>query len=426
MELAGGGTRIPAVQEAVTQALLESAAGAAVGGLEDRRFGAKLDDASLAVGAALVAKRAVDAAGPAAGAGATTAGEAGAAAAAGEAEAADAAHGSALGAEALAVCVAAEAEMAGRDAAAAARSAAVNELEGYILEARGMRSRKHGSLIDGASLEPMLDEAEDWLYSDAGEAAGCGELGAFLAALRVRVDGTMVAFREKVEAERVASEAALQASADAAAAERAANGEDEDHDQRRLKYPDRLRMVQKNKDEGTELFKGAVDVTQYRQAAARYNKALTHAAKFVDLSPDQREEVDALKLSLHLNIAMCWLKITDATNHLDQASSPSQKPCIALCRPPSLSTAQPRPRLDQAIRSCTDALALDGENVKALYRRATALEQKKDYEAAKADLAAAAKIAPDDKAVPKLQQRVEAQIKRQLDKEKKMYGKMFG
>ena len=102
MELAGGGTRIPAVQEAVTQALLESAAGAAVGGLEDRRFGAKLDDASLAVGAALVAKRAVDAAGPAAGAGATTAGEAGAAAAAGEAEAADAAHGSALGAEALA------------------------------------------------------------------------------------------------------------------------------------------------------------------------------------------------------------------------------------------------------------------------------------------------------------------------------------
>ena len=63
---------------------------------------------------------------------------------------------------------------------------------------------------------------------------------------------------------------------------------------------------------------------------------------------------------------------------------------------------------------------------KALYRRATALEQKKDYEAAKADLAAAAQIAPDDKAVPKLQQRVEAQIKRQLDTEKKMYGKMFG
>ena len=71
-------------------------------------------------------------------------------------------------------------------------------------------------------------------------------------------------------------------------------------------------MVQKNKDEGTELFKGAVDITQFRSACARYNKALTHCAKFLDLSPDQKEEVNALKLSLHLNIAMCWLKITDA------------------------------------------------------------------------------------------------------------------
>ena len=45
-------------------------------------------------------------------------------------------------------------------------------------------------------------------------------------------------------------------------------------------------QVNKNKEEGTELFKGAVDNTQYRTAAARYNKALTHAAKFVDLSPE--------------------------------------------------------------------------------------------------------------------------------------------
>jgi hypothetical protein len=86
----------------------------------------------------------------------------------------------------------------------------------------------------------------------------------------------------------------------------------------KLKFPDRMRLVSKNKDEGTELFKGAVDVAQFRAAAARYNKALTHASKFVDLSPDQREEVNAMKLSLHLNVAACWLKITDADNHLDQ------------------------------------------------------------------------------------------------------------
>ena len=164
-----------------------------------------------------------------------------------------------------------------------------------------------------------------------------------------------------------------------------------------MKFPERMRLVVKNKDEGTELFKGAVDVAQYRAAAARYTKALAHAAKFVDLSPDQRAEVDGVSLSLHLNVAMCWLKITDAPNHLDQA-----------------------------IRACDDALRLDGQSVKALYRRATAREQKGLYDEAKADLIAAAAIDPEDKAVPRLLTRVDAQIARQKAKEKKMYGKMFG
>ena len=42
-------------------------------------------------------------------------------------------------------------------------------------------------------------------------------------------------------------------------------------------------QVLKNKEEGTELFKGS----NFRPAAARYNKALTHATKFIDLSPEQ-------------------------------------------------------------------------------------------------------------------------------------------
>ena len=69
--------------------------------------------------------------------------------------------------------------------------------------------------------------------------------------------------------------------------------------------------------------------------------------------------------------------------------------------------------------ACTAALSLGVADVraKALYRRATALEQKGDYEGAKADLKRAEKLAPDDKMVPKLMARVEAQIKRQLAKE---------
>jgi len=272
-----------------------------------------------------------------------------------------------------------------------------NELEGYILESRGLTSRKHGSKIDAQALSPMLDAAEDWLYSDEAEAADVNALRAKLASIKAEVEGVTSAFREAVAADKAAEESALEAASAAAAAERAAAGEDEDHDQRKLKFPDRLRLVQKNKEEGTELFKGAVDNTQYRSACARYNKALTHAAKFVDLSPDQRTEVDAIKLSLNLNIAMCWLKITDAENHLDQA-----------------------------IRACDDALKIDEASVKALFRRATARELKGQYDEAKADLKRCAELAPDDKAVPKLMTRVEAQIARQKAKEKKMYGKMFG
>jgi hypothetical protein len=54
---------------------------------------------------------------------------------------------------------------------------------------------------------------------------------------------------------------------------RAADGEDEDHDFRKLKKADRMRLVVKNKEEGTELFKGG----NIRPAAARYQKALSHA-----------------------------------------------------------------------------------------------------------------------------------------------------
>ena len=132
------------------------------------------------------------------------------------------------------------------------------------------------------------------------DAADVEALRAKLDALKAEVDSVTIAFREAVEADKAKEESALEAAAAAAAAERAANGEDDDHDTRKLKYPDRLRLVTKNKEEGTELFQGG----NFRPAAARYNKALTHAAKFVDLSPDQRAEVDALKLSLHLNIAV--------------------------------------------------------------------------------------------------------------------------
>ena len=47
----------------------------------------------------------------------------------------------------------------------------------------------------------------------------------------------------------------------------------------------------------------------FRHAAARYQKALSHCAKFFDLSGDDEAEVKALKLSLYLNLATCYIKL---------------------------------------------------------------------------------------------------------------------
>lgn len=127
-------------------------------------------------------------------------------------------------------------------------------------------------------------------------------------------------------------------------------------------------------------------------AAARYAKALSHCAKFVDLGPEDVKEVNDMKLTLNLNLALAYLKLENP---------------------------------DQALRYANDALALDENHTKALYRRASVYYEKKNWEAASKDLKKALKDAPEDKAIQKLQEKVDAQIKRQKLKEKKMAQKMF-
>ena len=168
-------------------------------------------------------------------------------------------------------------------------------------------------------------------------------------------------------------------------------GEDNDHDFRALKYPDRLRMVQKNKDEGTELFKGG----NYRPACARYTKAMSHAAKFRDCSPEQKAEVDALKLSLYLNLAQCYIKLE---------------------------------AWDNARKNCDEAILLDSSSSKAYYRMAYCKVATKDYVGAVADLKRCASMCPESeaKACEKLLATAERGVKADKLKQKKMAAKMFG
>ena len=185
-----------------------------------------------------------------------------------------------------------------------------------------------------------------------------------------------------------------QLEAEAAAA--AANDDDDDEaredrlhaDTRKLKFGDRFRLVEKNKKEGTELFKDG-NITH---AAKRYKDALGHAAKFRDLNPEQTAQTTKIKVDLHVNMALCWTKLDN---------------------------------VDQALKSAEEALKLEPAHPKALYRRAAAFEKTSKFDEAKKDLNAVLKQNPEDKAALALAKRVDAQLARQKAKAKKMASKMF-
>ncbi|RLN89018.1 hypothetical protein BBJ28_00014937 [Nothophytophthora sp. Chile5] len=106
---------------------------------------------------------------------------------------------------------------------------------------------------------------------------------------------------------------------------------------------------------------------QYQRAAYNYHKALVY---FEYVFPDTEEEdiqADALKLKLLLNFAACRLK----TLHLDDA-----------------------------IHHANQALQLDPDNVKALYRRAQAYRLKDEFELASQDISRALELSGTSENAP--------------------------
>ena len=477
VELVGGGCRIPAVQNAIKAAVAAAvSAEAPLSFTLDSAAAVCLGAASAGAGKEHRAAQAVKAEQEAAAAAAATAGnsesqDAGEGVTEAQDEAKEAKEDDAKGGETAAAAAtnetvglpadtvanmaAAEAAMAMQDAAVRARDEALNALQAYVYDVGALANGGFSSLveagaygkfkhlIDKSKLAPLIDEAEAFIDA-AGPDVTEEVFQQQLVALKAKVETDAApAFFTAVAEDRAAKEAAMEKEAAEGEAERAAEKDaDEDgmKDTRKLKKADRMRLLLKQKEEGTEvrraretcsmedisffffllalsplcprllillsaavshpwpfcppclfakLFKG----TNYAHATARYQKALQHAAKFHDLDPEGEKEVAAIKLSLYLNVAMCNLKLE---------------------------------RLDLCIANCDYALEVEPENVKALYRKAAAKEKKGNYDGADSDLKTAMKIAPDDSALLKLRKRVDAQIKRQKMKQKKMAQKMFG
>merc|ERR1712151_1330370 len=90
-------------------------------------------------------------------------------------------------------------------------------------------------------------------------------------------------------------EAKLNAELEAAYAEKQKEEKD-DHDTRALPKSERLRLAEKQRLEGNELFKAS----SYQDAIGRYQKASAHLSKMFDCSPEETAEKNRIELSCHL------------------------------------------------------------------------------------------------------------------------------
>eukprot|EP00922_Rhytidocystis_sp_ex-Travisia-forbesii_P049924 GHVS01074316.1.p1 GENE.GHVS01074316.1~~GHVS01074316.1.p1 ORF type:complete len:819 (+),score=125.87 GHVS01074316.1:153-2609(+) len=263
-----------------------------------------------------------------------------------------------------------------------------NSFEAYILKMQAvLNNNKYRDLVDTAKAEKLLRDADNWFtdrpYPDS---TLYNEYLDLFEKLERDLAEPFRKYFEKIEAEKKQFEEELSNTAMTAAA----NGRDEDPDTK-LPPSQCLKRALKNKEEGSELLKGG----STEMAAMRYVRALQFLAKLRDASPEQQEEAKTLSVSCNLNVAQCYIKLeTDVM-------------------------------LKKAVSCCNAVLHIDSHNMKAMYRKAIALEKMKDYEEAHKEVQMCLAEDPNDADVLRLGERIDKQIKGQEAKTKKMYAKMF-
>merc|ERR1712173_10790 len=159
--------------------------------------------------------------------------------------------------------------------------------------------------IEKDSCSKILDAYEDWMYTEEAEQGTKEVFSSKLEQLKTELEPSCNAYFTKVESDRLAKEKELEELSKRAAEELEASGGKDDHDFRKLKKPERMKKVMMNKDEGTSLFKDG----NYEAASLRYKRSHAHCDKFFDLTDDDKEEIKDLQHTLHLNIAMCHIKL---------------------------------------------------------------------------------------------------------------------
>lgn len=142
------------------------------------------------------------------------------------------------------------------------------------------------------------------------------------------------------------------------------------------------------KNKGTKYFKEE----NYEVAIKLYKKIIVYLQYESEVEDEGKEKKNALLLAGHLNLAACYLKLEN---------------------------------YQEVIQNCEKALELDAKSSKGLFRKGQAYLALKDYDIAKSYFAKVLETDPTNKAAQKSIFICNEHLKKELQKEKKMYQAMF-
>lgn len=151
---------------------------------------------------------------------------------------------------------------------------------------------------------------------------------------------------------------------------------------------ERAEAALSGKQKGNEAFKA----NDFNEAAELYEEALERLTEMEEWATDLQEKTRPVALSLHLNLANCYLKLGEPV---------------------------------KASNSASEALGFDPKNSKALYRRGLANLDLENYDDARTDLLAAARAEPTNKEIRLALQKWSEANAAANAKEKATYGGMF-
>lgn len=278
-----------------------------------------------------------------------------------------------------------EKEMHEDDLAVTAKNDAKNLLEKFVFDIRREASEITVGVDDEESLDKLrslLSNAESWIYED-GETSNASQILEKLESVRKesaevapKLFDILAKREEKQRKERL--EAAQQEFVP------------KQEKKKVMRPAEKIVDAKSKKEHGNQLIRD----NNFEDATRRYTQALGICGEMDGtLNPTDQAEVNEIKLSCYLNLSFCNVKLK-------------------------------LPKL--AVNNATKAIELSPDKPRGYFRRAQAYFETKDFDLAKKDLQAAAKLDAEDKAISSLLTKVDQCLELEKKKQQKMYSKMFG